>query len=135
MPFVGRGSKNANAAGFLRDATYYWREIMARFPEAFSSTNRAILRGDFAFKSPKADPQFRKIFRQFDQKGLRGDSLIHHHIGGGSQAAAVPSKLHIGSGGIHNIEKSIGVWGKEGPESLLLQRLLEQAKALDTRDP
>ena len=41
-----------------------------------------------------------------------GDKLVHHHIGGGGQAFPVPQKLHPGSGGIHNIEKEAGIWGK-----------------------
>ncbi len=30
------------------------------------------------------------------------NKLIHHHIGGGGQAAAVPATVHNGYGGIHN---------------------------------
>jgi len=35
---------------------------------------------------------------------------VHHHIGGGGQAVAVPSKIHKGFGGIHNNEKQLGIW-------------------------
>ena len=53
---------------------------------------------------------FRSYFPEYDVKGLRGNRLIHHHIGGGGQAVAVPSGIHHGYGGIHNNEKQLGIW-------------------------
>ncbi|MGR5879077.1 hypothetical protein ACT7DO_05840 [Bacillus pacificus] len=77
-----------------------------RHPEAFSPNNRAIIEGRNPFTdSPVNDKVFREYFSQYDVKGVRGDKLVHHHIGGGGQAFPVPQKLHPGSGGIHNIEK------------------------------
>ncbi|MES5857290.1 hypothetical protein QCI47_11490 [Bacillus cereus group sp. RP29] len=55
--------------------------------------------------------RFRKHFYQYDLKELYNDTLLHHHIGGGGQTVDVPSKLHPGLGGIHNAEKSAGIWG------------------------
>ncbi|MEH7356856.1 hypothetical protein V7150_25445 [Neobacillus drentensis] len=42
--------------------------------------------------------------------GLKGKPLVLHHIGGCGQAITIPQPLHPGSGGIHNIEKQIGIW-------------------------
>lgn len=58
-------------------------------------------------------------------KVLGGDKLVHH-IGGGGQAFPVPQKLHPGSGGIHNIEKEAGIWGKDKIYSELLQKLIKE---------
>ncbi|MFD1434131.1 hypothetical protein ACFQ5F_04225 [Kroppenstedtia eburnea] len=125
MPFEGQGKSNVNAEGWLRNADYYWDEIVKRYPEALSQKNLDILNGKYEFRTPLNDKQFRSIFTQYDVSGLRGHPLIHHHIGGGGQAVAVPKPLHNGFGGIHNAEKKIGIWGKDKPYSDMLQRMLE----------
>jgi hypothetical protein len=56
------------------------------------------------------DSTFRGYFPDYDVAGLRGNPLIHHHVGGGGQAVAVPGGIHPGSGGVHNNEKQIGIW-------------------------
>ena len=43
--------------------------------------------------------------------------LKHHHIGGGGQAIPIPASLHMGSGGIHNIEKHYDLWGGKDAET------------------
>lgn len=129
MPFVGQGAADANAAGWLRSASTYWEEIAARHPDAFSPFNRDVLAGRVpGVTSPVNDATFRAYFRQFDVKGLRGKSLVHHHIGGGGQATALPSPLHPGYGGVHNLEKALGIWGAEDQTAGVLQRLLENSK-------
>ncbi|MFN3148532.1 hypothetical protein [Bremerella sp.] len=55
------------------------------------------------------DKTFRTVFAQYDLKYLRGTPMVHHHVGGGSIAAAVPAPLHPGSGGIHIVEKDLGI--------------------------
>jgi hypothetical protein len=127
MPFVGRGAADTNAAGWLRDASYYWEELMRRHPQAFSPDNVARIRGTPPLPgrlSPINDVQFRTAFPQYDVRGLRGQPLIHHHIGGGGQAAAIPAPLHPGSGGVHNVERAAGIWGGEDEIAEMLQRLL-----------
>ena len=129
MPYVGKGAKNANAEGWLRDAKYYWDEIMRRHPEAFNQTNRDIIAGKIkGVTSPVNNAEFRAVFKQYDVKGLRGNKLIHHHIGGGSQAFAVPSSLHRGLGGIHNVEKQFGIWGSDGVISNVLEELFKNRR-------
>lgn len=129
MPFVGRGAPDTNAAGWLRDATYYWEEMLRRHPEAFSPRNVMQIRGLPPLSrrvSPTNDSQFRSIFPQYDVTGLRGRTLDHHHIGGGGQAAGIPSPLHRGSGNIHTGETAAGITGGENPIAEVLQRLLDQ---------
>lgn len=124
MPFVGKGP-SANSAGWVRDRNYYWREIMRRHPEAFSPRNRAILAGKIpGVSSPTNDSTFRAVFKQYDVRGLRGETLVHHHIGGGGQAAALPYPLHKGSGDVHNVEKAIGIYGGENEMAARLAALL-----------
>ncbi|HFK1545162.1 hypothetical protein N7X28_25195 [Bacillus sp. SM-B1] len=126
MPFVGKGEKYTNAEGWRRNLKYFWSELLDRHPEAFSPNNRAIIEGRNPFTdSPVNDKVFREYFSQYDVKGVRGDKLVHH-IGGGGQAFPVPQKLHPGSGGIHNIEKEAGIWGKDKIYSELLQKLIKE---------
>jgi len=104
-----------NAAGYLRDNLTYFRQLYAAYPQAFSKHNRRVLEGKVRNKDGKVvtaiknDPTFRAVFPQYDVKYLRGKPLIHHHIGGGNWAAAIPAPLHRGSGGIHNFERLIGM--------------------------
>ncbi|OFD77382.1 hypothetical protein BWGOE8_32500 [Bacillus mycoides] len=123
MPYVGKGQKNTNAEGWLRDKDFYWKEMLENYPEAFNRSNRQKIELGFA---PINNPTFRKHFPQYDLKELYNDTLIHHHIGGGGQAVAVPSKLHPGLGGIHNAEKSAGVWGNDQKYAELLEKFLEK---------
>ncbi|MCB2362504.1 hypothetical protein LGL00_26405 [Clostridium estertheticum] len=60
---------------------------------------------------PVVDEDIIKHFPQYNNRV--GDKLIHHHIGGGGQATAVPETLHKGFGGIHNVEKEIGIRGND----------------------
>jgi hypothetical protein len=125
MPYVGKGQPGTNAAGWARDSQVYWNEIMRRHPEAFSDANRRILAGDVpGATSPVNDEQFRTVFRQYDVRGLRGLPLRHHHVGGGGQAFGIPEPLHRGFGGVHNVEKEMGIWGGDDEVAELLERLL-----------
>ncbi|NRG46210.1 hypothetical protein HRF87_15795 [Bacillus sp. CRN 9] len=123
MPYVGKGQINTNAEGWLRDKDFYWKEMLEQYPEAFNSSNRQKIELGF---SPINNPTFRKHFPQYDLKELYNDILIHHHIGGGGQAVAVPSKLHPGLGGIHNAEKIARVWGNDQKYAELLEKFLEK---------
>ncbi len=107
MPFIGKDKSNANAAGYLRDNNYYFNELYKKHPEYFSATNVYNLQNGYAIVN---DATFRNYFPEYDVRGLRGNPLIHHHVGGGKQAVAVPQNIHIGSGGIHNNEKALGIW-------------------------
>ncbi|MEH6930361.1 T7SS effector LXG polymorphic toxin [Priestia megaterium] len=127
MPFEGKGMPNTNSEGWLRNANYYWKEMLSKKPEAFSAFNQAIINGKHPkLKTPTNDATFRKHFPQYDLEGLRGKAMVHHHIGGGGQAIAVPKPLHPGFGGIHNPEKELGIWGRDSKYAELLQRFIEK---------
>ncbi|MDE6052481.1 MAG: hypothetical protein K2G55_01685, partial [Lachnospiraceae bacterium] len=107
MPFVGVRRKNSNSLGYLRDNNYYFTELYKMHPEYFSASNVKRMNLGHA---PVNDKQFRSYFPEYDVAGLRSKPLIHHHVGGGQQAVAVPQGIHIGSGGVHNNEKGLGIW-------------------------
>ncbi|HFK1455569.1 TPA: hypothetical protein ACGXMC_001151 [Bacillus cereus] len=118
MPYIGKGKQSTNSEGWLRDNKYYFNELYELHPEYFSDANIKNLNNGWAIVN---DAVFRRHFPQYDIVGLKGKPLVHHHIGGGGQAMAIPQPLHPGSGGIHNIEKRIGIWGKDQENAERLQ--------------
>lgn len=118
MPFTGKGKPNTNSEGWLRDNKYYFNELYKLHPEYFSDANIKNLNNGWSIVN---DATFRRNFPQYDIVGLKGKPLVHHHIGGGGQAMAIPQPLHPGSGGIHNIEKQVGIWGKDQENAERLQ--------------
>lgn len=104
MPYVGKGASNANSQGWLRDNKYYTKELYKSYPEAFSEENvKRVEEG----RQLQVDRQLSSVFTAYE--GFEGQFLVHHHIGGDGQAAAVPASLHIGSGGIQNQEEEAGI--------------------------
>ncbi|MDC2940449.1 hypothetical protein ACJTM1_24265 [Bacillus sp. GX] len=118
MPYIGKGKQSTNSEGWLRDNKYYFNELYELHTEYFSDANIKNLNNGWAIVN---DAVFRRHFPQYDIVGLKGKPLVHHHIGGGGQAMAIPQPLHPGSGGIHNIEKQIGIWGKDQENAERLQ--------------
>ncbi|WKU21085.1 hypothetical protein Q3A90_15005 [Priestia megaterium] len=100
MNYKGKKKSGANAAGWERSASKHFNELLDKHPEFFSEANIERIENGLV---PIVDDDFIKYFPQY--KDCKGDKLIHHHIGGGGQAAAVPQSLHKGFGGIHNFEK------------------------------
>lgn len=124
MPYVGKGGSSSVSLGFNRNHKYYWKEIVARHPEAFSEENRIAIRQG---KIPAVDHTFLSVFPQYEGPDLSGRRLFHHHIGGGTEAFAVPAPLHTGFGGIHTVEKQIGVHGIHSEVAEVLERLLKRS--------
>lgn len=60
-------------------------------PEYFSKKNVYNLEHGYSIVNDKT---FRTYFPEYDVKGLRGNNWIHHHVGVGQQAVAVPSGIH-----------------------------------------
>ncbi|WP_339200747.1 T7SS effector LXG polymorphic toxin [Peribacillus sp. FSL P2-0133] len=118
MPYIGKGKQSTNSEGWLRDNKYYFNELYKLHPDYFSDANIKNLNNGWAIVN---DAVFRRHFPQYDILGLKGKPLVHHHIGGGGQAMAIPQPLHPGSGGIHNIEKQIDIWGKDQENAERLQ--------------
>lgn len=107
MPYVGKDDYRVNAAGYLRDREYYFNELYKEHLEYFSEKNKYNLENGYYIVN---DETFRSYFPEYDVEGLRGNNLIHHHVGGGKQAVAVSEGIHPGSGGIPNNEKALGIW-------------------------
>ncbi|MBP9037176.1 MAG: hypothetical protein KBG38_05275 [Candidatus Cloacimonas sp.] len=115
MAFKGVGKSSANSAGWERDAGKHFESLLDSNPNFWSEANVARIESGAV---PVVDEIFVGYFHQY--KNQMGDKLIHHHIGGGGQAAAVPQSLHKGFGGIHNVEKTYGVRGND-PLSIIGQ--------------
>ena len=91
MPYVGSNIEKANAAGYLRDANYFGREFLKKYPEMLSEENKARI---LAGKSPIVDEVWLKYHP--NQKAFLGERLEHHHINNLGEAAYVPQSLHRG---------------------------------------
>jgi RHS repeat-associated protein len=104
MDYKGRGYSGTNSSGWVRDNNLYFREYAEIHPEYFSPDNLFRINNN---QTPIVDEQYIEHFPQYSD--YMGQDLIHHHVGGGGQVAAVPKGLHPGSGGIHNYEKAAGV--------------------------
>lgn len=103
MPLC-KDHRRSNAEGWLRDRGYYFSKIQERNPQAISETNAIRIKYKMNIV---IDKQFIEAYPEYSS--FLGDTLVHHHIGGGRQAVAVPSKLHINNIGIHDDEKKLGI--------------------------
>lgn len=98
-----------NPQGWLRSGGYYFAQLYEKYPDAFSLDNiKDIKKG----KAPKLSQEFVDYFNLEEYRPYIGEMLIHHHIGEDGQAIALPETIHPGYGGIHNVEKNIGVTKK-----------------------
>ncbi len=104
MPFRGQGMSKTNSQGWLRDSNYYFSKLKAEHPEMISKKN--ALRID-SNEAPVVDAKMVKEIPEWEP--YRGQSLIHHHVGGDGEAVAVPEDIHPGYGEIHNHEKAAGI--------------------------
>lgn len=104
MKFKGKGISGTNAAGWERNHSKYFRDILEKHPEFWSNENVERIENDL---TPIVDDVFMEYFPQYNEYLHEG--LLHHHVGGGGQAVAVPKSIHEGFGGIHNFEKELGI--------------------------
>lgn len=105
MPYVGKGRKNSNSQGWMRDSKYFYNELSRTHPELFDNENMNLIRKG---NLPIVNEQFLDYFPQY--RNYMYEELKHHHIGGGGQAMPIPESLHMGSGEVHNIEKQYNIW-------------------------
>jgi len=108
----------ANSQGWMRDSEYFFKNLQNQSPQIFSKQNTKVINNGLA---PEVDSTFIKYFPQY--KDYMEQELKHHHIGGEGQAMPIPAELHQGSGGIHNIEKSLGIFGDEGVDEANVEML------------
>ncbi len=82
------GSK-VNAAGYPRNGSWFWRQMLKEHPEMFSADNAAeINRG----RAPRIDDQW--IDFNPSHAAYKGDKLIHHHMDQSHMATRVPEPVH-----------------------------------------
>jgi len=75
--------------GVPRNAAYFWKQAYAVKPESFSPENlQAIKDGT----SPTIDAQWIKC--NPNHANFRGSKLVHHHLGQGTHAVALPEPVH-----------------------------------------
>jgi hypothetical protein len=94
MPYIGSIYKNANAAGFKRDATEFWKKYRELYPETLSRNNKARLNVKPNSLSPIVDRQWIK-FNPL-HKSFLGEVLEHHHLNNTDITVAIPKSLHRG---------------------------------------
>lgn len=97
----GLSGSVVNAFGEVRNANYFWRQLLARRPEMFSPRNRFRITG-LGDKpvSPRVDPTWIKY--NPTHQSFRGDVLDHHHITHSRYAVPLPQQVHRGwSGSLH----------------------------------
>lgn len=104
MPYVGKNHSNATSQGWLRSSSYYFSELQKSHPEMFSKANNARIQQG---KPPIVDQKMLQHNPQWSD--FRQQELVHHHVGGDGEVAAVPKGAHKGYGEIHNQEKNAGI--------------------------
>ena len=78
-----------NAAGFPRSSSWFWRQMLSKYPRLFSVSNRAAILKD---RAPIVDAQW--IRDNPTHAGYKGNKLIHHHLNQGHRAAGLPERIH-----------------------------------------
>lgn len=103
MPWVGKGNASSSELGYLRDAPSFWRSFQNAYPAQLSPANRALIAGG---RSPVVDA----VWVQFHpgHAGYVGDVLEHHHVGQGSRAVPLPSRLHDAQTVFHPQRRVVG---------------------------
>jgi hypothetical protein len=79
-----------NASGEVRNANYFWRELIDRQPKMFSKSNRYKI--EELGLSPKVDSTWIKY--NPTHQSFKGDVLHHHHIDHGKIAVPLPKTIH-----------------------------------------
>jgi RHS repeat-associated protein len=90
ISMVGAPARSAtNAAGFARNGPWFWRQMLKQHPELFSDANAALIRRG---RAPVIDATW--VAGNPTHQSFLGDTLIHHHIGQGGIATALPQRVH-----------------------------------------
>lgn len=123
MPFKGKleeRKRDRNSFGWKEDKNHYFKELLNKNPEYFSIKNKERIESNL---SPKVDKQYVSFFPEYEE--FIGDTIIHHHIGQDGQAVGIPSRLHKGYGGVHNVERAIGITQNSFEFSQQVQTLVD----------
>lgn len=84
-----RGGSSTNARGWLRDQSFFFRQLLSTHPEFFSPSNVALIQLGTA---PVVDLQW--VAHHPEHAWCLGETLHHHHLGGGQSAVALPESVH-----------------------------------------
>jgi hypothetical protein len=104
MNYQGKNLNSSNSQGWERNSQKYFEQLYQNHPEMFSARNVERIKNK---QAPIVDQKFIQHNPQYAQ--FKNEKLVHHHIGGDGQAAAVPVSIHKGYGEIHNHEKNAGI--------------------------
>ena len=78
-----------NAAGFPRNARWFWRQMLSQHPELFSEANAVEIRAN---RPPVVDEVWVKANPA--HQSFLNEKLIHHHIDQGAIATGIPERIH-----------------------------------------
>ena len=85
-------------SGFARNSRFFWKQMVAQHPEMFSRRNLENIKKG---RAPVVDEKWIKYNNT--HKAYMGNKLIHHHIGQGRFAIALPEQDHVqNSSSYHN---------------------------------
>ncbi len=107
-----------NAAGFKRNANWFWKKRLELNPEMFSKAN--VYRINILSLAPQIDEAWVKhnpthtSFHRIDQVTGKKMALHHHHINQGNFAVALPAEVHRKWSGILHQRFKKGFSGFKG---------------------
>jgi len=102
---LGRKRCESRELGYLRDPRFFWKEFEQLYGKVLSPANKKRI-SDHNFRSPVVD----EVWIQFhpEHAAYKGDVLEHHHVGQGSRAVPLPSRLHDAGTVFHPDRKVVG---------------------------
>ena len=96
-------SKSGNTTGSPWDARAYFRDLLSRDPSQFSDANKSSILAE-KFINPIIDETW--AIAHPNDKPFMGAKLVHHHVGQGGYAIAMPEPIHVG---LNNVLHTKGV--------------------------
>jgi len=103
MPWIGKGGLDSSQLGYRRDAPYFWKQFVAKYPQQMSPQNTQRIASG---ASPVVDPTWVQYHPQ--HSGYLNQILEHHHVGQGSRAVPIPEGLHDAYTVFHPQRRTVG---------------------------
>jgi HNH/Endo VII superfamily nuclease toxin with a HHH motif/Domain of unknown function (DUF4157) len=124
MPWVGKGSEvSSSDLGYLRNHEMFWSEFDRLYPGRLSPANLARVAQR---QAPQVDAHWVSLYPQ--HAAYLGDTLEHHHVGQGSRAVPLPSRLHDAYTVFHPQRRVVGT-PSGGTRAIPPQRTSADAQA------
>src|SRR6266566_6966333 len=105
------GMGETSELGYRRDKEQFWDEYKSKWGDQLSGPENIKLRADG--KSPIVDDVWIKSHPE--HAPYKGQKLIHHHVGEGGTAVALPESLHHAHSVVHPTSQVVGAAGKVNP--------------------